>query len=378
MTAHVSNRKDGSEYTIRAKYMIACDGHDSPTREALGITRTGRGHLRTLSSVLFRAPLEEYLQKGVQQFDVEQPDGFKAFLTTYGDGRWVVMGSDEKRDEDAQRALVKKVIGRDDVNIELITTGRWELSAWIADSYSSGRVFLAGDAAHTLPPSRGGYGANTGIEDVHNLAWKLEAVLNGQAKEELLETYDAERRPIGKLRHDQIFTRPDYAAHADKDAPPIPIIDDVAMELGQLYRSSAVLGAGKELPPAQRPDQWDGQPGTRAAHVWMTKKGGEEKITSLDLFQKSWVLLSEDAQWCTVASQAGNKVRIPVTSTRVGDDVIPTNSEDFRKLFGIGEKGAMLVRPDGYIAWRCLELPASPVDVLCDALKKASSAKVSS
>src|SRR3954451_23229052 len=96
----------------------------------------------------------------------------------------------------------------------VITTGRWVLSALIADRFSSGRVFLAGDAAHTLPPARGGYGANTGIEDAHNLAWKLAAVLEGKSRPELLESYDAERRPIAWLRHDQIFARQDYAAMA--------------------------------------------------------------------------------------------------------------------------------------------------------------------
>jgi putative polyketide hydroxylase len=272
VTAYVRNKVDSREYTIRAQYMIACDGHRSQVREALGITRSGRGYLRTLSSILFHAPLEEYLEKGVRQFQIEQP-GFEAFLTTYGDGRWVVMGSDEERDEAAQLALVQRAIGRTDLKIELVTTGRWELSAWIADKYSAGRVFLAGDAAHTLPPNRGGYGANTGIDDANNLAWKLAAVLRGESGDGLLETYDAERRPIGKLRHDQIFSRPDYAEYADKDAPKVAVIDDDAMELGQLYRSSAILGAGAELPPAQRPDQWAGQPGTRAAHVWVTKKG---------------------------------------------------------------------------------------------------------
>jgi putative polyketide hydroxylase len=271
VTVHVRNKTNASEYTIRAQYVIACDGHKSKVRDALGITRSGRGPLKTLTSVLFRAPLEEYLEKGVHQFQIEQPGGFEAFLTTYMDGRWVVMGADEERDEAAQMALVKRVLGRDDIKVELVTTGRWELSAWIADRYSSGRVFLAGDAAHTLPPSRGGYGANTGIDDVHNLAWKLAAVLNGESKEELLDTYDAERRPIGKLRHDQIFTRPDYADYADKNTAPQPILGDDAVEFGQLYRSSAVLGAGAELLPAQRPDQWAGQPGTRALHMWMTQ-----------------------------------------------------------------------------------------------------------
>src|SRR5262249_48332962 len=157
--------------------------------------RDGRGHMRTLRSVLFRAPLEDYLQKGVSQFEIDQPD-LKAFLTTYGDGRWVLMFSDDKeRDEQTLRALVNQAIGRSGLQVELITTGRWELSALIADRFAENRVFLAGDAAHTLPPNRGGFGANTGIEDAHNLAWKLAAVLSGESTPRLLDTYDAERRP---------------------------------------------------------------------------------------------------------------------------------------------------------------------------------------
>jgi putative polyketide hydroxylase len=152
------------------------------------------------------------------------------------------------------------------------------------------------------------------------------------------------------------------------------------MEFGQLYRSSAVLGAGAELPPAQRPDQWRGQPGTRAPHVLMTKKGEQEgekeRISSLDLFQRSWVLLSEDAQWCAAAAQARTKLGIDVTSTRMGDDVASEDPAEFRTAFGITEKGASLVRPDGYIAWRCVDqAPASPADVLCDVLKKVAFAK---
>jgi putative polyketide hydroxylase len=146
------------------------------------------------------------------------------------------------------------------------------LSALIADRFSSGRVFLAGDAAHTLPPARGGYGANTGIEDAHNLAWKIGAVLSGASAPELLDTYDAERRPIAWLRHGQIFARPDYAQFARSADKDVRLIDDDAMELGQLYRSSAVIGAGEDLPPALPPDQWVGQPGTRAPHVWYPRR----------------------------------------------------------------------------------------------------------
>lgn len=269
VTIWVKNKVTNDEYSIRAPYMIGADGHRSKVREGLEIERKGRGHMKTLRSALFRADLQEYLKDGVIQFEIRQPD-LEAFLTTYNDGRWVLMMDDKERTIEESREMIYRSIGRRDIEVEMITTGCWELSAWIVDSYSKGRVFLAGDAAHTLPPSRGGYGANTGIEDVQNLSWKLQSVLNGSSSPSLLSTYDEERRPIGWLRHDQIFARPDYKHMAEKDKKETTIIEDDAMELGQLYRSSVIIGGEREgevLPPALRPDQWAGQPGTRAPHL---------------------------------------------------------------------------------------------------------------
>jgi putative polyketide hydroxylase len=363
---------DGETYPLRAAYLVAADGLRSPIREALGIGRAGRGHMRTVRSVLFRAPLESYLEAGVHQFEIEQPD-FKAFLTTYLDGRWVLIFADDvERDEATLRALVHKAIGCSDLPIELVTTGRWELSALIADRFSSGRVFLAGDAAHTLPPARGGYGANTGIEDAHNLAWKLAAVLAGQSTPALLDSYDAERRTIAWLRHDQIFARPDYRAEVKADAVAVPIIDDDAMELGQLYRSSAVLGADAGLPPALRPDQWAGQPGVRAPHLWVTQ-GGERRST-LDLFGHGWVLLTEDEAWRPIAARAGAALGLALSCVRVGGDVQPADEAAFRTAFGLEPGGATLVRPDGYVAWRAKDRPADPLRALTDAWRSVASA----
>ncbi|WP_437284666.1 FAD-dependent monooxygenase [Sorangium sp. So ce406] len=367
--------RDGQEYATRAAYLIAADGHRSPVREALGIGRDGRGYLRTARSVLFRAPLDAYLRSGFVQFEVEQP-GFSAFLVTYGDGRWMLMfRDDEERDEQAQREMVSRAIGRSDVPIEIVTTGRWTISALIADRFASGRVFLAGDAAHTLPPNRGGYGANTGIEDAHNLAWKLSAVLSGASAPRLLDTYDAERRPIAWLRHQQIFARDDYKAFAGGPARDATILDDDAMELGQLYRSAAVLGADDALPPALRPDRWAGQPGTRAPHVWVVD-GGERRST-LDLFQKGWVLLAEDGRWCSAAAQAAGRLGIEVRCIRLGVDVRPVDEREegaLRRAFGLGVGGASLIRPDGYVAWRSVDLPADPAGALTDALGRVSCA----
>lgn len=370
VSALVRERDGGREYSVRAQYMIAADGARSQVREALGIARNGRGYIRTTRSVLFRASLDEYLESGVSQFNIEQP-GFKAFLTTYHDGRWVLMFEDElDNDEAALKKLVYRAIGRTDLEVEILTTGRWEMTGQIAEQYSAGRVFLAGDAAHTLPPTRGGYGANTGIEDVSNLAWKLEAVLSGKSRPSLLDTYSAERQPIGWLRHQQTFARPDYAAYSEGIADKETILDEAAIEFGQLYRSPAVIGAGSDLPPAMKPDEWTGQPGTRAPHLWITRGG--RRISTLELFQQSWVLLAADAQWLDASARATKRSGIEVKGIRVGTDVKFADEKAFEVSFGIARTGASLIRPDGYVAWRALELPKDPSQGLIEALVRVA------
>ena len=449
--------RDGREYSLRADYLVAADGHASPIREALGIGRTGHGVLQVVRSVLFRASLDEYLESGVSQFELDQP-GLKGMLTTYRDGRWLLMFSDdEERDEATLRQKVIQAVGKPDLDFELITTGRWILSALIADRFSSGRVFLVGDAAHTLPPARGGYGANTGIEDSFNLAWKLASVLSGVSSPMLLDSYDAERRPIAWLRHGQIFARRDYAKWATNDEKAVAIIEDDAMELGQLYRSNSVIGAGDELPPALRPEQWAGQPGTRVPHLRVSKDGVQ--LSTLDLLQRDWVLVTEDRRWCEAAAQAklqltclqfgegeSNDARVspPLVGTNkltldtpvehivavpagkaalddqlpmvtshpkystfksmslrqlqpvsggmltvaalvhaeaalgaVACEAVATDAEvfrnDFRAAFGLGPSGASLVRPDGYVAWRSLELPVDPAAAIAVAMTQVAS-----
>ncbi len=364
--------RDGRESTLRAAYLIAADGSRSPVREALAIGRKGPGSLQTIRSVLFRAPLEGYLERGISQFEIEQPD-LKAFLTTYGDGRWVLMFMDDlERDDEELRAAIRRAIGRTDLPLEIITTGRWELSALITDRFASGRVFIAGDAAHTLPPTRGGFGANTGIHDVHNLAWKLSAVLSGASRPELLETYDAERRPVAWGRLEQTFVRPDYAKHARGVADGVPILDEAAMELGQLYRSTAVIGAGPELPHAATPAVWAGQPGTRAPHLWVEKGGA--RLSTLELFERGWLLLADDDRWRAAAALAAEKVGIDLTVLGIGADLQPSDLEGFRKAFGLSAGGASLIRPDGHIGWRSVALADDPAGALTEALAHVSCA----
>ncbi len=129
--------------------MIAADGGRSSIRETSGTSRKGGGHIRTARSVLFRVPLDEDPESGFSQFEIRQ-DGLEAFLATYKDGRWVPMfGDDMELEETALRKVIYQAIGRNDVNVEIVATGRWEITGLIADHFSSGRVFLVGDAVHT-------------------------------------------------------------------------------------------------------------------------------------------------------------------------------------------------------------------------------------
>jgi 2-polyprenyl-6-methoxyphenol hydroxylase-like FAD-dependent oxidoreductase len=324
--------RTGRAYELYASYVVGCDGNRSAVREALGIPRKGPGALQTMRSVLFRAPIDHYLEKEIHQFEIDQPD-LQAFLTTYNDGRWVLMFKDDaERTETQMVTAIKQAIGKD-VPIEIITRGRWDLSALVATQFSKGRVFLAGDAAHTLPPTRGGYGANTGIHDAHNLSWKIAAVLRGEMGPELLDTYDLERRPAAWTRLEQTFARPDYAAHARGFADGVTVLDEVAVELGQLYRN---LANDPALPEAARPDQWKGQPGTRAPHVWLPDAAdSERRVSTLDWFGRGWVLVVAGGSW--VADAGVHIVRAP---------------ERVRESFGLAPEGACLVRPDGVIAWR--------------------------
>ncbi|KAJ5217012.1 hypothetical protein N7468_010020 [Penicillium chermesinum] len=361
---------NGKEEVVRGSYLIAADGNRSTIRELLHIPRSGRGYMQTISSVLFRAPLEQWT-KGYAQFSIEQPD-LKAFLASYSDGRWALMFHDAiDRDETTSKAGIYQAVGRSDFPIEIITKGQWELTALVADTFQSGRVFLAGDAAHTLPPNRGGYGANTGIHDVHNLAWKLAAVLSGASSPKLLETYTAERRPVALLRHDQIFVRADYKVHLDPAMPAGEQIDDDAMEFGQIYQSDGIIGADEGLPRAMKPDEWKGQPGTHLPHFWIEKEG--RRIPVLDAID-SWTLVSEAREWSDAVDLVNQTWPDKVKSLQIGQDVQMIGAGQASELLGVLPNGAVLVRPDGYIAWRMHEFPVEGEagEILKDVVFKTS------
>jgi hypothetical protein len=219
--------------------------------------------------------------------------------------------------------------------MEIVDIAPWQAEANYAERLQAGRVFLAGDAAHVVPPN-GGFGGNTGVQDAHNLAWKLAAVVMGEAAPSLLDTYEAERLPLCELTVQQAYTR--YATRVvpergtDGVEPPVP---DIELEIGLVMRSAAILSEDGDhgvlhLPPSDL----DGRPGTRAPHVWL----GENRST-LDLFGSQFVVLrpagADVGDWAP-----------PGAASHVVD------ADGFAEAYGLAGDGATLVRPDGVVAWR--------------------------
>ena len=300
-TVTLHDLESDEEYTVRARYVIAADGNRSPMRTRLGIGMEGHGILSHSITIYFRAdctPLLEDRHESVIYVHNPELRGFFR-LDRAGKAGFLVInsvGADVTTDEavnvgegiteERAAAMLQTAIGAPDIAAEVLQIVHWRAEANCATRMRDGRVFLAGDAAHVVPPN-GGYGGNMGILDARNLAWKLAAVIHGEAGTGLLDTYDAERRPLSELTVEQAYTR--YATRVvpergTDDAQ--PFIDDLTMEIGLVMNSSAVIGGATDGTRHMPPAEIRGRPGTRAPDVAL----GPDRST-LDLFGRSFVLL---------------------------------------------------------------------------------------
>ncbi len=258
--------------------------------------------------------------------------------------------------------LVRAAAGDPGLKVEIEGCARWRCTSDVAERLQEGRIFLAGDSAHLMPPN-GGFGGNTGIHDAHNLAWKLDLVLRGVAGPRLLDTYDAERRPVGRFTVDQAYARyvTRTAAYLKaKDAPPYE--DDFKIELGYIYRSGAVLTEPGTPDKPEDPHHSRGRPGTRAPHLWI--QHGGRRVSTLDLLGHGFVVLAgPDGQaWAEAGARAAKTTGAEVTVHQLGPEVA--------EAYGLQTSGASLVRPDGFVAWRAPTAPADPAAALADALSR--------
>ena len=349
VTVTLRDLDSGEESDVRARYVVAADGNRSPMRRQLGIEMRGYGQLSRSITIYFRADCAELLRdrnQGVLYVHNPKLRGFFRLDRTGGTGFLVIntVGEDVTQDSavDVQAGLTQEraleylrtAIGAD-VPMELVDIAPWQAEANCAERLRAGRVFLAGDAAHVVPPN-GGFGGNTGVQDAHNLAWKLAAVVKGDAGPGLLDTYEIERLPLCELMVRQAYSR--YAMRVvpergtDDAEPPVP---DIELEIGLVMRSPAILGEDADdsalhLPPAAL----DGRPGTRAPHVRLA-----DGRSTLDLVGPEFAVLrpadTDVDDWAP-----------PGASSHVVD------AEPFAAAYGLSAGGATLVRPDGVVAWR--------------------------
>jgi putative polyketide hydroxylase len=382
VTATVCERASGTHYTIHADYLLAADGAGSPTRQMLGVSTSGRGSLGRLLNILFQADLRE-LVRG-REFSlcvIERPEMRGLFTSINNSDRWVFhLSYHPDKGEKAEdfppercKELLRIALGMPEIEIEIKSILPWESAVRVADGFQYGRVFLAGDAAHQMPPW-GGQGANTGVADAHNLAWKLAAVLRDQATPALLATYDIERRPVGRVAAEESGAAADEQGLLSLgERKGFAVVFAFLRRLPRLlgygyeYASQAIIPDGTTAPKGilrqllSGPLGLDGRPGTRAPHVWVECQG--KRISTLDLFGTHFVLLtsSDGEVWTEAARSVAARLGIGLAAYCVGPDGDLVERENrWKDKAGIQTSGALLVRPDGYVAWRARRLVGDP------------------
>jgi 2-polyprenyl-6-methoxyphenol hydroxylase-like FAD-dependent oxidoreductase len=372
VTAVIRDRDSGKTSTVRAQYMVAADGSHSPVRTRLGIGMAGHGTFSNSVTIYFRANVAPLLRgrnitviyvlnqalRGF--FRIEKPfdSGFLVVSET-GDPAHPVTDVSTGLTEDRSLDLMRAALGTDDIPVTIQNIMEWQATADTAERFCHGRIFLAGDAAHVMPPS-GGFGGNTGVQDAHNLAWKLALVVKGLAGAELLATYEPERRPAANFTVEQAYSR-----YVTRIAPYLgpggvqPLAPDLNVELGYCYHSAGVIPErnSAEDPNDNRvhenPRESKGRPGTRAPHVYLRKSG--DTISTLDLFGRNFVLLAapQGNAWCGSARAAAQQAGIDLDIYQVGGaGKLADPAGGFPEAYGIKPGGCVLVRPDGFVGWR--------------------------
>ncbi|MDA1838546.1 FAD-dependent monooxygenase [Bacillus cereus group sp. BY17LC] len=377
----IRNRETEKESVIHCDYVIAADGAKSKIREQLGISTEGRGTIGGYyMNIYFEADLSEFIQGDAFGFSmVLHPEVLGALIPVDNARRWIYHVSYDplkgERPEDFTiercKQIIQTVIGSTNVKSEIVSVLPWKAAESTATKFQDNRIFLVGDSAHIMPPT-GGFGSNTGIQDVHNLAWKLAAVIKGKAKPKLLETYHEERYPVAKLTTDYASSLLFRAANREEGS--LNNMDGLAVTVGYQYCSEAIID-DSVTPHRMDSVELNGRPGTRAPHfIGMYE---EKEVSVLDLLGNDFVLLTgaENDSWAESAHTVSAKLGVNIKVYRVGlsGDFIAQENV-FSELYGLGDGGAVLIRPDGFIGWRSAKAVVNPDvmleevmrNVLCD------------
>ena len=424
-TATVRDLDADRTHRIRARYVIAADGGRT-CADLLGVDVSGPRSLRDVVSVFFSADLSAYADPEALLTYLIQPQGEGApvgGLLALGPGPWgakspqwslgmhLAPGDPLGYDTPALIRRVRELLGIPDLPMEVHAVSHWQYEGVVADRFRVGPVFLTGDAAHRHPPT-GGLGLNTAVGDAANLGWKLAAVLKGQAGEELLETYEPERRQVAirnvehSLRNAGRHAPIGFAMGLRKglsvedgwaeigiwasdtaegvrrrkavDAAVAHNAEDYSqlnIEAGFCYESGAIIPDGSP-PPAGHDTATqftpNARPGHHIPHVWLRTTTGEPTSTC-DLVAAEGFTLFVDglksAKWCEAAAAVASDTGVPLTVVTTDGTGMTDPDGTWTQLCELGDGGALLVRPDRHVAWRCAHLTADPRETLSTVLR---------
>lgn len=390
----VKNKITDEVSILSGPAMIAADGVSSYMRRFLNMPLEGTLKIKHFINCYFKADIEQFAGKrpGILHFVAnDQVDG--VFQPLDAQGRWLcqIMVPEEQWSTEFfthEHCInwIRAGVGVADLPIEVVSVGKWQMNAAVCRELQSGRVMLMGDAAHMFPPT-GGLGVNTGLQGMHNCIWKLALFLKGKAGRALLDTYTIERKPVSHWVAEQSFhnvRQVHLIGQISKGlAEPTLSIDEVVretrrygnqlgLELGSTYVSSAVIPDGIALPEVSDPYTDyvpNACPGQRAPHVWLRKN--DDTLSTLDLFGPEFTLITgkDGSDWKDVAQSISNQFGLDIKSHSIGQEY-----EDFEDTFlqryGIESDGAVLVRPDGWVAWRSVKWNENVNQEITAALKQ--------
>lgn len=383
----VRSVETGCSERWHAKYLLACDGAGSQTRRGAGIEMVGPATLAVM--------LNEYWRGDLSRFPItREAAGYQVYcdkpgmprrtgiLNTNGKDRWLsVMQIGEEKDErprpwtdEETIEIIRTHVGVGDLEVTLLNRSVWRMSKQVAAQFRKSRVFVVGDAAHRFPPT-GGFGLNSGVQDAHNLAWKLVYVLRGLASERLLDSYDVERRPVAQSNADFSygnlirFRRLDDAVRSGNEDRIRFWVNDldnhlhsIGQALGFSYEEGAVIpdgtARGGHLTRTYFPSD---RPGGRFPHLWLDMA---RKRSTLDWFDKEFTVVTGPlgGEWLEAGRGVSEKLGIPLNLQQLPN----AHQSDGIQM---GLRGAVLVRPDGHVAWRIPYIPENPARELAGALK---------
>jgi putative polyketide hydroxylase len=392
---------DGERRSVTAQYVIAADGIRSIARQILDIGEHGEESLGTAINVQFDADLQPYLGgRIVPIIWIVNADTQGAFIRD-GATRWrynfeIPPGADPSTvtRERCERE-VAQAIG-EDIPTKIHYTWTWTHDQAVTDRWRHGRVFLAGDAAHHFPP-HGGFGLNSGVQDAHNIAWKLVARLRWKAGDGLLDTYEAERLPVaenngaqcmintremektGFLAQDRAFLAVIETAEGEQARNAIAegiksqgaLVESFGQQFGFQYDSEAVVPDGTPVVESSvaeyRPTA---RPGARAPHSWV--KSGSDVISTIDVYDGGFAVFTgpQGTAWKHAAERVGSELGVPIKVWALGADLMPVDETEDQLLdrYGLGPDGALLIRPDGFVGYRATSDADDEYSALADAL----------